>query len=122
MNKIIPKILDLLRSNRIKPPYFHNLDQLGLDGEEIRNILEEYYGGECFVHNIIKGDKLLYEEEYVGTTYVSYTTYEYVGKNTIKFWKHSNGNWIKQEFDKYQYLIYHENSDEVILDNRNKNE
>ena len=144
MGKVIPHILDMLRSNRIKPPYFHNLNELGFTREEIRGIMEEYYGGECLRYDIYKNHKLIYSEEFVDSPHPIYTTVEYVGKNNITitvdiwgewtkseydehenriYYERSNGYWEKREYDKTgMFKIYQEDSDGIIINKRNKYE
>jgi hypothetical protein len=97
--KVINLVLDRLESNRINPPYFHNLYELGLSKEEVLMILTEYFGGgfvdmrDTTIYD--KKDNPIYSEDFGGQ------------------W------WVRYEYDDENRLIYHESSEHgVKLDKR----
>jgi hypothetical protein len=96
--KVINLVLDRLESNRINPPYFHNLYELGLSKEEVLMVLLEYFDGVVDVKNTTiydKKDNPIYSEDFDGQ------------------W------WVRYEYDDENRLIYHESSEHgVKLDKR----
>jgi hypothetical protein len=129
--KLINIVLDNLNSGMIKPPYFKNLEDLGLSDKEIELTLEEFTGGKVFVTNtkIIHkkygtdvynewgdnhwaireynkfGDitKILESEGY-------WEKREYDDRGNEIYREDSNGFWFKQEWDDNDNEIYFENS------------
>lgn len=97
-SKVINLVIDNLNSGRIKPPYFKNLEELGLTDEEILWSLLGYFDGVVDVKNTTiydKKDNPIYSEEFDGQ------------------W------WVIYEYDDEGNLIYHESSDHgVKLDKR----
>jgi YD repeat-containing protein len=116
--KVINLILNSLNSNRIKPPYFKNLKDLGLNNDEIKIILSEYTGGKInlkkgLIHNE-KGN-LIYGEDSDG----DWVKWGYDERGNRIYHEDSDGDWYKKEYDDDGFLIYHENSDEgVKIDKR----
>lgn len=127
--KVINLILNNLKSGRINPPYFKNLEDLGLSEEEIKLTLEEYTGGKMFGKDIIsvKYGQDLYNEW--GDGKWALRQYNKFGKITSieesdGYWENrkydergneiyredSNGFWFKQEFDENGHPSYFENS------------
>lgn len=98
-SKVINLVIDNLNSGRIKPPYFYNLKELGLNEDEIELILTNHFNGNVDMKNTMildKKDNPLYAEDY------------YYGD-----W------WVIYEYDDKNRLIYHETSNKgVILDKR----
>ena len=127
--KVTNLVLDRLKSGRIKPPYFKNLEDLGLSEEEIKVTLKEFIGGKMFGKDIIsvKYGQDLYNEW--GDGRWALRQYNKFGDITSieesdGYWenrKHdergneiyredSNGFWFEQEFDEDGHLTYFENS------------
>ena len=123
--------MDRLRSGKITPPYFKNLENLGLSDEEIKLILEEFTGGKVFinVNTIIdkKHGQNIYSEW--GGEHWLIRKYNESGKiirieDSEGYWENrkydergneiyredSNGFWIKEEYDDNNNTTYFENS------------
>ena len=85
-DKVITKVLSQLESGKIKPPYFKNLDLIGLTPEEIKVVMEKFTNGKVKGNNIYdeRGNKIYYEDSY--------------------------GYWAKREYDERGNIIYYEDS------------
>lgn len=131
-SKIINFTLDRLRSGKITPPYFKNLENLGLSDEEIKLILEEFTGGKVFINVNTIIDKKHGQDIYSewGGKHWSMRKYNESGKiirieDSEGFWENrkydergneiyyenSDGSWGKSEYDERGNEIYFENSD-----------
>jgi YD repeat-containing protein len=129
--KVVNLVLDRLNSNRIKPPYFKNLEDLGLSEEEIKLILGEFTKGKVDLT-----DKAIYDKRHGTDIYNEWGDGEWAIREYNKFggitkivesegyWENrkydergneiyredSNGFWYKQEWDDNDNEIYFENS------------
>ena len=95
-DKVITKVLSQLERGLIKPPYFNNLDMIGLTEDEIESVLGEFSNGNVDMDNQIIEDKM---------------------GNKI-YTEHSHGYWVKSEYDERGNEIYIEDSKGIILDER----
>jgi hypothetical protein len=129
--KVVNLVLDRLNSNRIKPPYFKNLEDLGLSEEEIKLILGEFTKGKVDLT-----DKAIYDKRHGTDIYNEWGDGKWAIREYNKFgditklvesegyWENrkydergneiyredSNGFWFEQEFDEDGHLTYFENS------------
>lgn len=129
--KVTNLVLDRLKSGRIKPPYFKNLEDLGLSEEEIKLILGEFTKGKVDLT-----DKEIYHKRHGRDIYSEWGDGEWAIREYNKFgeitriensegyWENrkydergneiyredSNGFWYKQEWDDNDNEIYFENS------------
>ena len=117
-DKVITKVLLQLNQGKIKPPYFKNLDLIGLTEEEIKTVLQMFTNG-----NVNMGDRtvrnsggyILYHETSDGY----WVEGEYDERGNETYFEDSDGYWRKKGYDKNNVLIYHENSIYgIILDKR----
>lgn len=130
-SKIINFTLDKLRSGKITPPYFKNLEDLGLSEEEIKITLEEFTGGEVnLMYTLIrdrKNEKKIYEEiddenwvlreynEFDQMTRIEksngyWENIKYDERGNKIYYEDSSGFWSKHEYDENDFPIYDENS------------
>ena len=138
-DKVITKVLSQLERGKIKPPYFKNLDLIGLTDDEIQTTLEQFTNGkvnknldtiqdlwdnEIYFESSDGGywwkkeydekDNLIYKEDSNDFWYKS----EYDKDGNEIYIENSDGYWVKKEFDERGKLIYRENSDGDIIDKR----
>jgi len=116
-DKVITKVLSQLESGKIKPPYFKNLDLIGLTDDEIQTTLEQFTNGEVNIKHRTLTDEsgnIIYDEDDNGFWYKS----EYDGRGNLIYVENSNGFWVKKEYDERGKLIYRESSDGDIIDKR----
>ena len=138
-DKVITKVLSRLERGKIKPPYFKNLDLIGLTPEEIKIILEKFTNGKVnkkleWIKDS-RGNEIYYEYSdgewvkkefdergnniyYEGSSGYWYKK-EYDQRGNLIYREYSNGYWEKREYDKIGKLIYREDSDGNIEDKRN---
>ncbi len=130
--KVTNLVLDRLKSGRIKPPYFKNLEDLGLSEEEIKITLEEFTGGKVFINVNTIIDKKHGQDIYSewGGEHWSIRKYNESGKiirieDSEGYWENrkydewgneiyredSTGFWYKEEYDDNNNTTYFENSD-----------
>ena len=137
-DKVITKVLSQLERGKIKPPYFKNLDLIGLTDDEIQTILEQFTNGKVDIEEKIildsrdneiyfessdgywwkkeydEKDNQIYKEDSTDFWYRS----EYDKDGNEIYIENSDGYWVKKEFDERGKLIYRENSDGDIIDKR----
>ena len=138
-DKVITKVLSQLERGKIKPPYFNNLDLIGLTEDEIITVLGQFIDGNVDMDNqriVDKRDYVIYIEESNGTWWKygydergntiyyensngDWEKYEFNERDNITYTETSHGYWAKYEYDENNKLIYKEDSDEgIILDKR----
>jgi hypothetical protein len=108
--KVVNLVLDRLNSNRIKPPYFKNLEDLGLSEEEIKLILGEFTEGKVDLT-----DKAIYHKRHGKDIYNEWGDGEWAIREYNKFGEitrieNSEGYWEKREYDERGNEIYREDS------------
>jgi hypothetical protein len=119
-------------ASKLKPPYFQNLNDIGVEENEIKPILSLIFNQPILKKNNYiydkKGNQLYYERFY--DRYWEKLEYDTRGnhiytKNSDGYWKkkeydergnlistyykYSDGSWEKYEYDKMDNLIYFEN-------------
>jgi hypothetical protein len=109
-SKVINFILDKLRSGKIKPPYFKNLEDIGLSDKEIKLTLEEFTRGEVFVTNTTIIDKKYGKDIYNEWGDKHWAIREYNKFGDITKIVESEGYWEKREYDERGNEIYREDS------------
>ena len=110
-NKFIDKIV-----NYVKPPYFINMEGLGLSEDEYEMVLSKIFDQKVRVIDGVLydvNDKVIYEED--GDYWIK-SEYNKQGKKIYE--EHSNGFWIRVEYDDQGNKIYWEDSYGYIEDNR----
>ena len=138
-DKVITKVLSQLDRGKIKPPYFKNLDLIGLSPEEIKVVMEKFTNGKVNKklewikdsrgNEIYREDsygywrKREYDERdnniYYEDSDGGWRKREYDERGKLIYFEDSDGNWYKKEYDQRGNLIYREDSDGNIEDNRN---
>jgi hypothetical protein len=97
-------------ASKLKPPYFQNLIDIGVEKNEIEPILSLIFNQPILKKNNYIYDKKgnqLYDEDSDG----SWDKYEYDERGNLisTYYKYSDGSWEKYEYDKMDNLIYFEN-------------
>ena len=117
-DKVITKVLSRLERGLIKPPYFKNLDLIGLTPEEIKIILEKFTNGKVDINlttiTDLRGNQI-YKEDSKGFWYKS----KYDKDGNEIYYETSDGYWWKSEYDRRRNIIYSEDSYGSITDKRN---
>ena len=112
-DKYYDKIVSIL-----EPPYFQNLESIGIDVDYWKDIFNKLYGERVYIDfngNIRnKKGKVIYYEQSDGY----WRKEEYDNNGNVIHYENSNGYWIKQEYDEKGKLIYIENPDGEILNLR----
>jgi YD repeat-containing protein len=102
----------------LEPPYFQNLESIGIDVDYWKDIFNKLYGERVYIDfngNIRnKKGKVIYYEQSDGY----WRKEEYDNNGNVIHYENSNGYWIKQEYDEKGKLIYIENPDGEILNLR----
>ena len=114
-DKVITKVLSQLERGLIKPPYFNNLDLIGLTEDEIKVALEKFTNGEVngrVIYN--KRNKQIYYEDSDGY----WEKREYDERGNKIYFEDSYGYWVKQEYNERGNRIYFEDSYGNIEDKR----
>ena len=131
MKKVIRKILKEETTNRfiekvasyLKPPYFHNMEILGVSEDEYEMVLSKVYNepvtikdnteySEMKVYNQY-GDNIYNEDSGDWDKRVSLSHWdkrEYDTNGRIVYYEDSNGSWMKREYDSNGNEIYYEDS------------
>ena len=117
-DKVIAKVLSRLERGKIKPPYFNNLDMIGLSPDEIKVVLEQFTNGKVDINlttiTDLRGNQI-YKEDSKGYWYKS----KYDKDGNEIYYETSDGYWWKSEYDRRRNIIYSEDSYGSITDKRN---
>ena len=116
-DKFIDLIVNKLKSNQIKAPYFMNLKNIGLDDTEIIDVLELFTNGTVN----IKIKEITDKSNYI--TYVELNTgywekIQYDDRHNETYWETSDNQWHRKEYDANGNVIYYENYNGIITDYR----
>ena len=114
-DKYYEKIVSIL-----EPPYFQNLESIGIDVDYWKDIFNKLYGERVYIDfdgNIRnKKGKVIYYEQSDGY----WRKYGYDNNGNIVYYENSDRQWVKYEFDSNGNTIYFEDSNGEIIDKRNK--
>ena len=110
--------------NVLEPPYFQNLEVIGIDKDHYKKIFEKLFNQpikKIFLSSMEKTiknkrDLVIYNEDYDG--YWEKREYNENGKNT---YYEDSKKWKKREYNEYGDVIYYEDSEGNIEDRRNNN-
>jgi hypothetical protein len=117
--KFYSRIIDSIRSGKIKPPYFKYLKNIGLERHEIIRILQKFFNGIVYTTNdyscIIedKNRNMLYHEDQG-----SWELKEYDENGNEIFYESSTGYWRKTEYNENGDVIYKEVNGQILIDER----
>jgi len=116
-DKFIDLIVDKLKSNQIKAPYFMNLKNIGLDDTEIIDALELFTGGKVN----LKLKEITNKRNYI--TYVElnpgyWEKIHYDDRHNEIYWETSDNQWHRKEYNEKGTMIYYENSNGIIMNYR----
>ena len=118
MNKKYERYIEFIVSD-LQPPYFENMkDSYGLKDSEYELVLSKLYNQPVTIQGrsvYDNNDNTIYREDSNG--YWEKYQYDTNGINEI-YREDSTGNWYKYEYDTKGNLMYYENSDGDIEDNR----
>ena len=95
--------------NIIEPPYFRNLEVMGIPEDQYETIFSKLFNQPVKVGNneiFNENGKTLYYESYQG----EWLRREYDGNGNINYYENSNGYWRKTEYDNNGNRIYYEDS------------
>jgi hypothetical protein len=116
-------ISDNIDKIKIEPPYFKNMELLGVTDPKNRyEVLRYIFGNDIRIidnmngtniHNL-NGDRL-----YLETPYNSWIKSEYDSNNNLIYWVNNSGTWVKVGYDDNGKQNYYEDSTGEIVDNRN---
>jgi len=105
--------------NVLQPPYFRNLESIGIDKDQWETIFSKLYGEPVNIdeYNNIKNEsgETFYQEDPDGF----WVKYEYNSNGNETYHENSDGFWEKWEYDNNGNRIYFENSNGEIIDKRN---
>jgi YD repeat-containing protein len=107
--------------NVLQPPYFRNLESIGIDRNQWDSIFSKLYNQPVNIdeYNNIKNEsgETFYQEDPDGF----WVKYEYNSNGNETYHENSDGFWEKWEYDNNGNRIYFENSNGEIIDRRNNN-
>jgi hypothetical protein len=126
-------------ASKLKPPYFKNINDLGVEKNEIKPILSLIFNQPIKINGTYvfnkKGGQLYYEDSfgdwtkygydeknrhiYTEDSYNNWYKHRYDENGNEIYYETSNGFWEKKEYDENGCLIYYEHSnDGITLDKR----
>jgi hypothetical protein len=105
-------------ASKLKPPYFQNLNDIGVEENEIKPILSLVFNQPVRINKksvYDKEDNLIYFE-YLDS---SWEKLKYSERGKLIYKENSDGYWVKYGYNRRGKLIYEENSiNGVTLDKR----
>ena len=96
--------------DKLKPPYFKNLDKFEVSKAERKEIFKKFFGGHVTIKQGTVFDSVGNEIYYEGITGGYWEKNKYNERGNLIYKENSSGYWEKREYDGRGNLIYYENS------------